>query len=166
MRALATSSTTADMIAITHTRLYVLYPHLVRNHLAIERWRRVGHAPEDYTNVEDCAQWPLDCRRHCPAEPRMAREGEGIGVFFWNMVCEEGRTSSVAALRGEDRERMAKALDHRELAEEVGTRPDRLSLKALALGYLLERVASFKWVLLRRCPNERSGSHRRRDLDD
>ncbi|KAH6874812.1 hypothetical protein BKA70DRAFT_1449231 [Coprinopsis sp. MPI-PUGE-AT-0042] len=166
LRALTTSSSTADMIAIMQTHLYVLYPHLVRHNLAIERWRRIGHAFTDYQDVKHCSPWPLDCRRHCPAEPRMPRAGEGIGVFFWNGTCEEGRISSVVALRGPARMRMGKALKHPEFSWEDGFRPDRLALKALEVGDLLEPVASFKWALLRSCPNESSGSHRQRNLDD
>ncbi|KAH6884722.1 hypothetical protein BKA70DRAFT_1445618 [Coprinopsis sp. MPI-PUGE-AT-0042] len=166
LRALSTSSTTADMIAITQTRLYVLYPHLVRRNLAIERWRRIGHPLDDYQDVKDCTSWPLDCQRHCPAEPRMPREGDGIGVFFWNGTCEAERLSSILALRGPARQQMVNALNHQEFPWEDGSRPDRLAIKALGVGDLLESVASFKWALVRSCPNEASESHRHRHLDD
>ncbi|KAH6869341.1 hypothetical protein BKA70DRAFT_1045623, partial [Coprinopsis sp. MPI-PUGE-AT-0042] len=101
MHALTSSSTTADMIAIDDTRVYLLYPKLVHRNLSWRKWVREEHRMQDGLTEDPARQpkpwrlpagrWLVDCGRLCFGRYRLAQAESGIGVFFWNHREERGR---------------------------------------------------------------------------
>ncbi|KAH6888876.1 hypothetical protein BKA70DRAFT_1202726 [Coprinopsis sp. MPI-PUGE-AT-0042] len=86
IQALISSPTTEDMVFITSSRLYILYPQLVRRNMAFStiRWNNRNQL-RSHPNISDSnSTWDFDCRWQCPEIWRHDREGEGIAAFFWN----------------------------------------------------------------------------------
>ncbi|KAG2020181.1 hypothetical protein CC2G_005549 [Coprinopsis cinerea AmutBmut pab1-1] len=87
LQVLGGSDSTRDMIVITSTRIYLLYPKLVHADLALtgswgwERGSRIKSVPVVHKYNES---WPFPCGKLCPVLARKGREGDGTGVFYWN----------------------------------------------------------------------------------
>lgn len=95
---MAACPSTEDMVAVTPTRMYVLYPELLHRGIAT-----LGHGifPSEYvsrvptTAVLDSEYWPFSCGKACPSIWRKGREGEGTGVIYWNSRRERAIISSI-----------------------------------------------------------------------
>ncbi|KAH6871271.1 hypothetical protein BKA70DRAFT_1241914 [Coprinopsis sp. MPI-PUGE-AT-0042] len=100
---LVNSSTTGDMVAISHDRVLVIYPCLSLANKAIVRWFRPEHEtalPRDrpcYPKEHPLDQpWSFSCSTSCPARWRKAQRGEGIAEFFWSRCRERMVVEQVA----------------------------------------------------------------------
>jgi hypothetical protein len=162
MHGLVTSSSTSDMVAITLTRIVVVYPALTLRNLAYRRWRRTLEHERQSPQVLAEDEWPFNCQRFCRATPRFPRLGEGVGVLFWNGNIERARLSMTSNMSYAQRQLICKQLRHEAASDWEGDvwGPDGLALKILGVGDLLEDVASFKWCLSLSCPHAYHLSHR------
>ncbi|EAU83441.1 hypothetical protein CC1G_13467 [Coprinopsis cinerea okayama7 len=87
MRAVVASDTTEDMVVVSASRIYLVYPKLAHQFLALKgRWNRVRNdvARKGPTVQASNQAWGFDCGKLCPASWRKGDEGSGIGVFYWN----------------------------------------------------------------------------------
>ncbi|KAH6870992.1 hypothetical protein BKA70DRAFT_1451506 [Coprinopsis sp. MPI-PUGE-AT-0042] len=153
MLGLSNSSTTGDMIAFLHDRLYILYPDLTLNNLAIVRWTRREHmeATQENRPAHPKEQIPIQpwsdrCGVSCPAAWRKAREGSGIAQFFWNGHRERDIIEQV---------KIAKLLGQvSNCWRGAGLRtPCPTVLRIFETESLLETEATFKWRISDVCPN-------------
>ncbi|KAH6903579.1 hypothetical protein BKA70DRAFT_1433626 [Coprinopsis sp. MPI-PUGE-AT-0042] len=140
--ALSNSSTTGDMVALSNDRVYVPYPRLSLNNMALVRWVRREHMhqlaqprpihPEEQPFDKP---WGVACRLSCPALWKKARKGDGIATFFWNSQREQ------ELIRGADQ------------GHEGRRKPCTAIMKALDADCLLSEDVDFKWRLSNVCPN-------------
>ncbi|KAH6876480.1 hypothetical protein BKA70DRAFT_1128324 [Coprinopsis sp. MPI-PUGE-AT-0042] len=157
MLALSNSSTTGDMIAFSHDRLYILYPHLSLNNLAIVRWTRREHfdvndrdRPAHPKEQDQIQPWPVKCKSSCPTLWRKAREGQGIIQFFWNGSRERGVIEQVGVAK-----KLGYVTECSEGYVPCGRSvPCPVVSKTFRMDCLLEgEECTFKWRISSVCPN-------------
>ncbi|KAH6888764.1 hypothetical protein BKA70DRAFT_1121462 [Coprinopsis sp. MPI-PUGE-AT-0042] len=103
LQGIVASQSTEDMVLITGSRIYLLYPPLVHRNIAFSRSRHHLQAQDPNSMApiysSSSEHWGFPCGVWCPRNPRKCREGEGVGVFYWNKeLVKETWKAAVAAV--------------------------------------------------------------------
>lgn len=86
----SSACTTEDMVAITSTRIILLFPKLVHRGVSqsvhARPWNRIKRLAKEEVSCN--SEWGFACGKACGAAWRKGRVSDGTGVLYWNSAKE------------------------------------------------------------------------------